>query len=295
MSKEEPSKTIESPTGSLTKRKKEVLEFLEQYITLHGYAPVMREIKEALGVTSRATVHEHLKGLERHGYISRESHKARSIKLLHPPEYYIIAARPTFAPDRVLEQTKKAISVVESLDEADQMVFLGEIKSSTRAGSICLHLADRPQDQLVPRLWLGQWQEAQVPRSFARGEGVAGYVWEAGEVYVSHGNVQDNPQYLRPQSPDSRNVQSLMVAPIPDLTGEIIGTLSLESFLEDRFSDYLKNGVEELTFGFTAELKTRGIERSLEGFSEESTKVFAVDIFLLGFRTAVGQLYGLPF
>jgi len=53
----------------LTKKQREILDFLTQYGDTHGYAPSFEEIAERFGYTSLATVHEHLSNLERKGYI----------------------------------------------------------------------------------------------------------------------------------------------------------------------------------------------------------------------------------
>ncbi len=68
----------------LTKRQKQILDFLKEFIEEHGYAPSFDEIREAFGYTSLATVHEHLSNLERKGYIRRSYRESRSVEF--PPE-----------------------------------------------------------------------------------------------------------------------------------------------------------------------------------------------------------------
>lgn len=55
----------------MTKRQHEVLSFVVNYTTEHGYAPSVREIAEGVGVASPATVHEHLEALRASGHLSR--------------------------------------------------------------------------------------------------------------------------------------------------------------------------------------------------------------------------------
>ncbi len=66
----------------LTKRQKEILDHIEEFIDEHGYAPSFEEIAEAFGYSSLATVHEHLSNLERKGYIRKSYNESRSIELL---------------------------------------------------------------------------------------------------------------------------------------------------------------------------------------------------------------------
>lgn len=66
---------------ALTKRQQEVLDVVEQYMEQHGYPPTVREIGEAIGLTSPSTVHAHLKALEQSGALRRDATKPRAIDL----------------------------------------------------------------------------------------------------------------------------------------------------------------------------------------------------------------------
>ncbi len=68
----------------LTKRQKQILDYLKGFIDENGYAPSFEEICQAFGYTSLATVHEHLSNLERKGYIRRSPRESRSVEF--PPE-----------------------------------------------------------------------------------------------------------------------------------------------------------------------------------------------------------------
>ena len=66
----------------LTKRQREILDYLTSYIGDHGYAPGFEEIASAMKYASLATVHEHLSNLERKGVIRRSYNESRSIEVL---------------------------------------------------------------------------------------------------------------------------------------------------------------------------------------------------------------------
>ena len=66
----------------LTKRQREILDYLTEYIGEHGYAPSFEEIAAAMKYGSLATVHEHLSNLERKGVIRRSFNESRSIEVL---------------------------------------------------------------------------------------------------------------------------------------------------------------------------------------------------------------------
>jgi repressor LexA len=67
---------------ALTKRQKEILDYLHDYVEDHGYAPSFEEIARHFRFSSLATVHEHLENLKRKGYIRKGYNESRSIELL---------------------------------------------------------------------------------------------------------------------------------------------------------------------------------------------------------------------
>jgi repressor LexA len=68
----------------LTKRQKEILDYIGAFIEDQGYAPSFEEIAHEFGYSSLATVHEHLSNLERKGYIRKSYNESRSVELTLP-------------------------------------------------------------------------------------------------------------------------------------------------------------------------------------------------------------------
>lgn len=66
----------------LTKRQKEIFDFIGKYATKYGYPPTVREIGKAVGLHSSSTVHAHLANLEKIGLLRRDPTKPRAIELL---------------------------------------------------------------------------------------------------------------------------------------------------------------------------------------------------------------------
>ena len=66
----------------LTKRQKEVLDYITQFIELHGYAPSYREIAAYFKYGSVATVAEHIDSLVAKGMLHKGENEARSIQLV---------------------------------------------------------------------------------------------------------------------------------------------------------------------------------------------------------------------
>ena len=66
----------------LTKRQEQTLDFIRQQIEERGYPPTLREIGEYMGIRSTNGVNDHLRALERKGYLRREDMKSRALKLV---------------------------------------------------------------------------------------------------------------------------------------------------------------------------------------------------------------------
>ena len=66
----------------LTRRQREILDFLNEFIEQHGYAPSLEEIGRRFGLSSLATVHKHLTNLQEKGFIRRAWNRSRSVELV---------------------------------------------------------------------------------------------------------------------------------------------------------------------------------------------------------------------
>jgi len=70
---------------ALTGKRREILEFIATHLRDRGYPPSVREIGEAVGLTSSSTVHAHLATLQRQGYLRRDPTKPRAIEVRYDP------------------------------------------------------------------------------------------------------------------------------------------------------------------------------------------------------------------
>jgi len=73
------------PEASLTGKRRRILEFIAESIRERGYPPSVREIGEAVGLTSPSTVHAHLKVLQRDGYLRKDAERPRTIVVQFEP------------------------------------------------------------------------------------------------------------------------------------------------------------------------------------------------------------------
>ncbi len=78
-----PSQKVEDM--ALTRRQKQVLDLLVNFINRHGYSPSFEEIGKSLRLSSLATVHKHVETLERKGFLRRGYNQSRSIEVVAVP------------------------------------------------------------------------------------------------------------------------------------------------------------------------------------------------------------------
>jgi len=69
---------------AITKRQREVYDFISEFVQRNNYTPSYQEIGDGLGLSSLATVHKHITNLEKKGLLNRDYNRGRSIDLLPP-------------------------------------------------------------------------------------------------------------------------------------------------------------------------------------------------------------------
>ena len=117
----------------LTERQKAVLEFIIESIEDRGYPPTLREIGNHLGISSTNGVNDHLRALERKGYLTREDMKSRTL-------------RPT-------PEVTRALSLVPANDsELIEIPILGRV-----AAGLPIEAIEEPEDTVhIDRMLVGQ-------------------------------------------------------------------------------------------------------------------------------------------
>jgi repressor LexA len=150
----------------LTKRQKQILDFISEFIDCNGYSPSMEEIAEHFHFASLNAVFKHLEALERRGHLHRDSNRARSIQLSSSVETgvrnlplfgYVAAGRPIEAvsapetlqiPDYLLPRrsqyyvlrVKGESMIEEHIQDGDYVVV--ESRESANAGDMVVALID---------------------------------------------------------------------------------------------------------------------------------------------------------
>ena len=125
----------------LTKRQEDTLQFVKEYIVSHGYPPTVREIAEALKVSSPATIQAHLDGLADKGYIKKGSNKNRTIELMVNNEFTnkdeqvievpLLGKITAGSPIEAIENPNNYFSLPSYLIPKDREVFTLEVSGES--------------------------------------------------------------------------------------------------------------------------------------------------------------------
>lgn len=106
----------------LSARQRQILDFIQKSITERGYPPSVREIGQAVGLSSSSTVHAHLTALEKKGLLRRDPTKPRAIEVLDDEAWM---RRERLVPVPVLGQVTagKPILAVENVEDTYPLPF----------------------------------------------------------------------------------------------------------------------------------------------------------------------------
>ena len=121
----------------LSRRQQQILEFIRESVLSRGFPPSIREIGEAVGLSSSSTVHSHLRSLETKGFLRRNPSKPRSIELLDGPRVsgVRLVEIPVGDPNGSGDGPRKTISLPLEL-VGDQESFLFPVEENYRNESI---------------------------------------------------------------------------------------------------------------------------------------------------------------
>lgn len=98
-------------TKELSLRQKQILRYITKQIQNNGYAPSVREIGKAVGLSSTATVHSHLQKLEKLGYIKKENQKGRTLRILKKEDDLYEPKRLQREPSKAFYNKKEMVDV----------------------------------------------------------------------------------------------------------------------------------------------------------------------------------------
>jgi repressor LexA len=127
---------------NLTKRQREIFDYVKSYGEEHGYPPTVRDIGKAIGLTSSSTVHAHLANLEKLGVLRRDPTKPRAIEVLVdkakaavvpsglPVVGQVAAGQPVLAEENIEEYVP-----VPEIAGGDEGEFVLRVKGDSMVGA----------------------------------------------------------------------------------------------------------------------------------------------------------------
>jgi repressor LexA len=150
----------------LTRRQKEILDYVGRHLERKGYAPTIEEIGEHFGLSSLATVHKHLTNLQEKGFIKRAANRSRALELVPSgmsvravelpllgrvaagsPIEAITGTETVFVPedmvgrrDTYVLQVKGESMIDEQIRDGDYVIV--EDRTSVRDGEMVIALVD---------------------------------------------------------------------------------------------------------------------------------------------------------
>jgi repressor LexA len=109
----------------LTRRQKEILDYLTRHIERKGYAPTIEEIGEHFGLSSLATVHKHLTNLQEKGLIKRAWNRSRALELI-PTELSVRAVELPLLGRVAAGTPIEAVRSAETIFVPEDMIGQGD-------------------------------------------------------------------------------------------------------------------------------------------------------------------------
>ena len=121
------------------KRQGQILDFIRQHIQTTGSAPTLKQIAEAIGVSSLATVHEHLEALEQKGLNKRKQGKVRAIDLVQETEDFdgealeapILGFIAAGAPIEAYTDPNATLSIPSTFITGQKRVFVLQVRGES--------------------------------------------------------------------------------------------------------------------------------------------------------------------
>jgi repressor LexA len=166
----------------LTARQRRILEFISEAIRERGYPPTVREIGEAVGLTSSSSVHAQLANLERRGLLHKDPTKPRAMTLSEPRAEYVVvplvgriaAGAPVLADEHVEEYLTVPMGFAAGADhfalrvQGDSMVGAGILDGDV---VIVRAVADAGDGDIVAALLPGPAEDEATVKRLKRTKG----------------------------------------------------------------------------------------------------------------------------
>ena len=195
----------------LTKRQREIFEYLERFIQQHGYAPSLEEIGRQFNLSSLATVHKHLTNLQEKGFIRRAWNRSRSVEV-------VPTKSPSHATELPLLGYVAAGSPIEAI-AGNETIAVPDALVGRRDSYVLRVKGDSMIDEQIKD---GDWVIVEDRRTADNGEMVIALV---GGQYVTLKKFYKEAGRIRLQ-PANPTMQPIMVDPDQvQVQGVVVGVM----------------------------------------------------------------------
>lgn len=148
--------------NKLTKRQKQILDFITYYLKEHEYAPSYMEIANHFNISSPATVHQHVKALEDKGFLKATRHQKRALEPVSLSSY-----RDSIAVDLPLVGLITAGEPIEAIEEKETIAIPADFVPNSEN---CYILKVKGQSMIDEGIWDGDYVIVERSHSPKNGE-----------------------------------------------------------------------------------------------------------------------------
>ena len=164
----------------LTKRQAQTLDYIRMSIEERGYPPTLREIGEYMGIRSTNGVNDHLRALERKGYLKREDMKSRALRLVkEPPPTAIQASDDETVPIQVLGRVAAGLPILAEENVVDTVRV---DRMLVRGGRDCFGLRVQGDSMIEAGILNGDYIFVRKQSTAERGQIVVALIGEEATV-----------------------------------------------------------------------------------------------------------------
>jgi len=196
---------------AITRRQKEVIDFLSGFTSSHGYSPSYEEIAAGLGLNSLATVHKHVTNLQSKGLLQRAHNRSRSIDVLPQRKARSVADRLPLLGRIAAGKPVEAIETAETIS-------LGDILGNRE----CFALEVRGDSMRDEHIMSGDYVLVERTRTAREGEIVVALV-DNTDATLKRFYREGNMIRLQPSNSEMRPIYAQAAS--VSIQGKVLGIL----------------------------------------------------------------------
>lgn len=196
---------------SVTRRQKEVVDFISGFVEKHGYSPSFDEIARGLNLKSLATVHKHVTNLQKKGLLERAHNRSRSIDIVPPRS-------SDYVPERLPLLGRIAAGLPVEAAETAESISLGDIIGSKEVFALQVR-GDSMRDEHIVN---GDFVLIERTKTARQGEIIVALV-HGNETTLKRYYIEGNIVRLQPSNAEMEPIR----VPIQQVAiqGRVLGVL----------------------------------------------------------------------